>query len=1122
MPHSESETRSAILVFTDLVGSTDLKVRHGVPAYSAALKVHNDHFERLAGECRGVRILQNMGDGYFAEADSVSEAVRFALLFQDAMRMGPWGEVHLATRVGINAGEVSALKTEGGSGIVGPAVDLASRVMGLAVGGQILLTQFPFDEARPFLREHPSLPDRQTPPLRWLAHGPYLFKGRADPVEIFEVGAEGVAPLTPPPDGEKAKRAIRPGDEETLGWRPAVGLEIPGRSGWRLVNRLGAGGFGEVWTGEHAKLRQRRAFKFCFDEERLRALKREATLVRLLRTALGDRDDIVRLHELKLDEPPFYLESDLAPHGNLLQWAEKQGGLAAIPLAQRIALVAYTAKALAAAHSVGVLHKDIKPTNILIFDAPDGSVRPRLVDFGIGTLADPRVLAQLGVTAAGFTRLTAEHNTGTPAYSPPEYLAGKPYTVQGDIYGLGVVLYQLLTADSSRPIAPGWERDITDPLLREDIAACVDGDPARRLPSATDLTERLLNLDQRRAEEAEKERLAREAAARTEAEAAAAVARLRAARSRKLAAAFAGLALLAAAGGLFGWRGKREAEQKRLEANKNWALAQTNWALAQAHLDNATNVLAFLNEMFASANPESGNGADFTVRQLLEEQASRVETQFRERPAIRATLLLTIGKAYDGLDLKELARKTLEAALDAKTNAFSAPDIERAEIMGLLATLLPPAESRAMWDRALITLKEAGGPSNLLAVASADRAAIHFHTHNMEKLEEEFYNGLSLLGKSPKQLREEIERTVAEGGQLLGSGDQSGAIALVSNYCAPYLLIPVARANVPGTLSMIAVHQDLRGDTNGAEALFKTGIAIGRDVLGTNNPNFASQAYAPFGDRLRKWGRYEEAETCYREALSICERLSGPRHIGAFYLRVGLAESLLAQKKVKEAAVVLNTGLFKDQEGHGWLILTVYLDAPLVAGILCTNALHVNVRDPSGLLAIHLAAEKDRNEILKSFIGAGIDVEAVSTNGNAPLHFAAKGNSTNAIRLLAKHGARIDAKGDKGMTPLMVAAQNGRIDALKLLIELGADVGASNLDGDTALSLAAKRGSLPVAQALIVRGVDVGSTDKDGFTPLHFAASAGLSDVAILLLRNNAGKARAGAALVMDARQQDP
>jgi WD40 repeat protein/class 3 adenylate cyclase len=552
-------TRFAVLVFSDIVGSTDLKARHGVPVYREALRIHNLHFEELARQCQ-IRIIQNSGDGYFAEAASITDAVRFALLFQQAMRSTAWNGVVLTSRLGIHAGEVTALDTEGGSGMVAPAVDLASRVMSLAVGGQILLTRFPFDEARYFLREHPHEKDQSAPPLCWMAHGPYFLKGRDEPIDIFEVGAEQLAPLTAPPGSEKAKRAIRPGEEETLGWRPAVGLEIPGRPNWRLIDRIGAGGFGEVWAAEHSTFKQRRAFKFCFDDQRLRALKREVTLVRLLRSALGDRSDIVQFHELKLDEPPFYIESDLAPHGNLSQWAEARGGLATLSLQQRIDLVVDTATALAAAHSVGVLHKDIKPTNVLIFDGEDGQPRARLVDFGIGTVAHPDILQQYGVTAAGFTQATIEHSTGTPTYSPPEYLAGKPYTVQGDIYGLGILLFQMLVADASHPLAPGWERDIPDPLLRADIAACVDGEPARRLSSATELAERLKNLEQRRADIEERENLAREAAALKEAEARAAAERTRSRHLRRLAVTFGLLALLAAGAGVVAWFNKRKAD----------------------------------------------------------------------------------------------------------------------------------------------------------------------------------------------------------------------------------------------------------------------------------------------------------------------------------------------------------------------------------------------------------------------------------------------------------------------------------------------------------------------------------------------------------------------------------
>lgn len=203
------ESRFAVLLFTDIVGSTEINARYGVEAFGEALRTHNEHFERIASECHGIRILQHAGDGYFAEADSIAEAVKLALLFQDAMRDGPWGEVRLTTRVGIHAGEIKQLASAHGSGVVAPSANIASRVMNLAVGGQILLTRLPFDEAHHFLRKHPLVPNKTMPELRWLSHGPYLLKGCGEPIDIFEVGADGLAPLTAPPDGEKAKRAGR-------------------------------------------------------------------------------------------------------------------------------------------------------------------------------------------------------------------------------------------------------------------------------------------------------------------------------------------------------------------------------------------------------------------------------------------------------------------------------------------------------------------------------------------------------------------------------------------------------------------------------------------------------------------------------------------------------------------------------------------------------------------------------------------------------------------------------------------------------------------------------------------------------------------------------------------------
>ena len=86
--------------------------------------MHNAHFERIARDHLATRTLQNRGDGYFAEAGSIAEAVRFALLFQEAMRDEPGGDVRLAVCIGIHAGEIGAFDEQDGTWIVGPAADL--------------------------------------------------------------------------------------------------------------------------------------------------------------------------------------------------------------------------------------------------------------------------------------------------------------------------------------------------------------------------------------------------------------------------------------------------------------------------------------------------------------------------------------------------------------------------------------------------------------------------------------------------------------------------------------------------------------------------------------------------------------------------------------------------------------------------------------------------------------------------------------------------------------------------------------------------------------------------------------------------------------------------------------
>jgi serine/threonine protein kinase/DNA-binding winged helix-turn-helix (wHTH) protein/tetratricopeptide (TPR) repeat protein len=281
-----------------------------------------------------------------------------------------------------------------------------------------------------------------------------------------------------------------------------VGDAIPGRDHWHLRRQLAVCPGSEVWFAEHARTCEPRVFKFGASDARLRSLKREVTVSRFLRSSLGNRPEFVHILECNFETQPYFLESEYGGL-SLPDWAESQGGLAKIPAPARLCVLAEVAKAVAAAHGTGVLHKDLKPANILVSRAGNGTWQVKVADFGSASLVEPARLKAMGITNLGLTQTDGPQSsslTGTLMYLAPELLRGHRPSAATDIYALGVILYQLAACDFHKPLSPGWEADVQDPLVREDIAEAACGDPARRLTSAAELGDRLLALDRRRIE----------------------------------------------------------------------------------------------------------------------------------------------------------------------------------------------------------------------------------------------------------------------------------------------------------------------------------------------------------------------------------------------------------------------------------------------------------------------------------------------------------------------------------------------------------------------------------------------------------------------------------------------
>jgi DNA-binding winged helix-turn-helix (wHTH) protein/serine/threonine protein kinase len=401
---------------------------------------------------------------------------------------------------------------------------------------------------------------------------------------------------------------------------------VPGREQWRLARPMDISGSSEVWLGENPKTHEQRVFKFAADGVRLKGLKREITISRFLRESLGDRPEFVRILEWNFETPPFFLESEYAG-ANMAEWATAQGGLGKTTLHARLHLLIDIAKAVAAAHDIGVLHKDLKPANILVVPGANGSWQIKIADFGSASLFDPSRLRALGITNLGFTQTAGLENetlTGTLMYLAPEVLAGQSPSAGADVYALGVLLYQLAVGDFRKPLAPGWEAEVKDPLLREDIADAACGDPAKRLNSAADLVERLRMLDQRRIkrDELETAKVRAQIAERKLAEA----------RTRRPWIVLAVIALAVGLGLSFALY--RRAVRERDIANRQTAIA--------------TSISRFLSDdLLGRGNPFSSGKSSESLMDAIKQASPSIDRQFKNEPLIAARLHQTIARALD-------------------------------------------------------------------------------------------------------------------------------------------------------------------------------------------------------------------------------------------------------------------------------------------------------------------------------------------------------------------------------------------------------------------------------------------------------------------------------------------
>jgi serine/threonine protein kinase/tetratricopeptide (TPR) repeat protein len=231
-------------------------------------------------------------------------------------------------------------------------------------------------------------------------------------------------------------------------------------SHYRVISKLGAGGMGEVYLAEDTTLRRKVALKLLSGEytrnkDALRRFVHEAQAASAL-----NHPNILTIHEFGQQDGVQYIATEFVDGQTLRQRLAADG----IGLIEALDIATQVGAALGAAHQAGIVHRDVKPENIML--RPDGYVK--VLDFGVAKLTEQPLDHQ--PAEARSTLLTTEPGVilGTPNYMSPEQVRGYPVDTRSDIFSLGVVIYEMVAG----------RQPFEGPTFSDVIAAILTQEPA--------------------------------------------------------------------------------------------------------------------------------------------------------------------------------------------------------------------------------------------------------------------------------------------------------------------------------------------------------------------------------------------------------------------------------------------------------------------------------------------------------------------------------------------------------------------------------------------------------------------------------------------------------------------
>jgi tetratricopeptide (TPR) repeat protein/predicted Ser/Thr protein kinase len=645
---------------------------------------------------------------------------------------------------------------------------------------------------------------------------------------------------------------------------------------YRILDVLGEGGMGIVYRAEQGSPRRTVALKViragAESRDMLKRFEHEGQVLGWLQ-----HPGIAQIFEAGTADTqqglqPFFAMEFI--HGSpLTRYATAEK----LALAQRLELIAKVCDAVHHAHQKGVIHRDLKPGNILI----DDSGQPKVLDFGVARVTDADIRTTTLQTDVG-------QLVGTLAYMSPEQVAGdsRQLDTRSDVYALGVILYELLAGrvpfDASQQTIPQVVRMITEDeptslssinrIFRGDVdtivAKALEKDKERRYQSVAGLA-----ADIRRYLSDEP----------ISARPASAVYQLRkfARRNRALVGGVLAtlvVLLIGVAGTSYGLM-QATARRRDAEAERNRALAaegvaeqrreeaERQSAIAQAVVD-------FLNEdLLRAADPRNTPNREITVKEALDTASVEVEGKFEDEPLVEAAIRMTLGATYKQLGEYDAAEPHLERALELRRDILGEQDRDTVKSMGALGAVY---EKHGLYEKAEPLLVRALDLSRrVLGKEDYDTVVC------MSDLGE-LYRAQGRFGEAEPLLTEALEISQRELGQE-----------------HPTTLVH---------LNNLALVHGYMGRYDEAEPLFVRALEIRRRVLDEGHPSLVS-AINNLGALYRHQGRLAEAEPLFVEALDIAQRVLGADHPRTLTYLNNLALIYREQGRVDEAEPLYVTGL---------------------------------------------------------------------------------------------------------------------------------------------------------------------------------------------------------------------